>query len=282
MIGTEMLAAVLLAALALALLVVPRRSGRGRLSRLTGGAPIPIVVRMRQVVQRVERRGRPAVALCAAVGAAAGFLLAGPVAAIGLGTYAAIALRALLRRRAQRSAEAARGEAMDAVTALADDLRAGSPATAALARAWPRLTGNTPASAVLVIPEDPATALESEVEQARRPVTVPLAIALRLAGRTGTPLADLLARLDAELSAQERLRRRFTAQSAGARATAVLLALLPGAGIGLGYAMGTDPLHMLLHTATGAVCLVTMLALQLIGVWWTNRLASVGMPGVAR
>jgi tight adherence protein B len=52
---------------------------------------------------------------------------------------------------------------------------------------------------------------------------------------------------------------------------------MPAAGIGLGAAIGVDPVRVLLHTTPGGVALCSAVALQLGGLAWTARLARVGV-----
>jgi tight adherence protein B len=271
------------ALLGIGVLAIPHRHTRSRLRRMrdgSGGADLRTAVR--RFLRRAERSARAAVVLGAAAGGTLGLLLGGPVAAMILAAYAGFAARALLTRRRQESATRARGEAVDAVAALADDLRAGLAPRSALGRAWPRLVGaDTPADgpADTVVPDDPVRALRGDAEPARAPVALRLATAWRLADRTGTPLAELLDRLDAELAAQERVRRRFAAQTAGTRATALLLAVLPAIGLAFGYSIGADPLRVLLHSPVGAICAAITLVLQLAGSFWVRRLAATGAVG---
>ncbi len=289
----------LLVLLAAAALVAPALVARGRLrglaSRASSGGPLGAV---RAMLHRAGRSERTAVAGAALVGAVLGLILAGPVAALVCGGYPGFVVRMMLRRRHAREAEQARSEALDAVTALSDDLRAGLPPTAALGRVWPRLIGPSRdgrypgtgtsagpgagrtgsvdverAGVAPVLPDDPMVVLRHDSDPARAAVTIRLASAWQLAARTGAPLAELLERLDTELADREKVRRRALAQTAGATATAVLLALLPAAGLGLGYAIGADPLRVLLHTGIGAACAVVTLVLQVAGVLWTARLA---------
>ena len=105
--------------------------------------------------------------------------------------------------------------------------------------------------------------------------SVRTAIGWRVADATGAPLADLLDRLQRDLRGVERVRLAAAAHASGIRATAVLLAVLPLGGIGLGYGMGGDPVHVLLHTPLGAGCAAVATALQLAGFGWTSRLAQV-------
>jgi tight adherence protein B len=93
---------------------------------------------------------------------------------------------------------------------------------------------------------------------------------------TGAPLADLLDRIEADARASDRVEAVAKAQRAGVHATALLLAGLPLAGIALGYAIGADPVHVLLHTPFGAGCALVALALQVAGLAWSTRLAVAG------
>ncbi|GIF15110.1 hypothetical protein [Actinoplanes teichomyceticus] len=94
----------------------------------------------------------------------------------------------------------------------------------------------------------------------------------RLAEHTGAPAADLLERIEADARAADRAAASAAAQAAGAQATALLLAGLPVGGIGLGYAIGADPLQILLRTPVGAACAVAAVLLQCGGLRWAQRL----------
>ena len=209
--------------------------------------------------------------VAALLGAAVGFVLAGPVAAAALAAYGAAGLviaRGFAARRAVRRAQRLAG---DAVLGFAADLRAGL----ALAPAW--------------------RAAEEALHQAESgllvgwrggrggpaaggPVTLVaqrLAAATTLAEACGAPLADVLDRLDAHVRAVQRAQAVADSQAAGVRASAALLAVMPLAGLGLGVAVGVDPWHVLLHTPAGSVALGLAVALQLAGIAWTARLARI-------
>lgn len=200
------------------------------------------------VVGRSPWSGRPALLAAAVVGAGAGALLGGPVAAVVLAAYGTLAARAVLRRRVRRAADRAHRHDLDQLGALAADLRAGLPAGGAI--------GDGP----------------------RRVARLARA-AVRLADRTGAPLAELLERVEADARAADRGLAAAAAQAAGARATAWLLAGLPLGGIGLGYAIGVDPVAVLLHTPVGGGSAVAAVALQLGGLLWAERLGAA--PGRA-
>ncbi|MFJ9044266.1 type II secretion system F family protein [Streptomyces sp. NPDC102347] len=99
-----------------------------------------------------------------------------------------------------------------------------------------------------------------------------LAACWRVAVDQGAGLADGLDRLEAALRAERDQRADLRAQLAGARATAVMLAGLPVVGLALGAALGADPLHVLLHTPSGSVCLAAGGVLEGLGLWWVLRI----------
>jgi tight adherence protein B len=194
-------------------------------------------------------------ATSAAVGAFAG----GPVASVVAGLYGAVAAGALIRGLTRRDESLARQGAVDAVAMLAAELRAGQPVDVAL----------TAAAALQ------GRALVGREAQA---VAERVAAAVRVAEASGAPLADLLERLDVHLRAVDRARATGSAQAAGARVSAVLLAAMPVAGVGLGGLIGVDPAPVLLRTRFGAACLLGAVALQLGGLAWATRLGRIEVP----
>lgn len=163
-----------------------------------------------------------------------GLLFGGPVAAVVGAIYAALGGRALLRRSARRRAATTRSAALDDLAALAADLRAG------------------------LVTASPGVGRAKSV--------------WRLAERTGAPAADLVERIEADARATDRATASAAAQAAGAQATAMLLAGLPIGGIGLGMAIGADPVRVLLHTPIGAGCAIVAVLLQGAGLLWAERL----------
>ncbi|MEV5430644.1 type II secretion system F family protein [Streptomyces sp. NPDC052701] len=99
-----------------------------------------------------------------------------------------------------------------------------------------------------------------------------LAACWRVAVDQGAGLAAGLDRLEGALRAERDQRADLRAQLAGARSTAVMLAGLPALGLGLGTALGADPLHVLLHTGAGLGCLLTGGVLEGLGLWWVLRI----------
>lgn len=212
-------------------------------------------------------------------------MLAGPVAAVVVGAYGALAARAVLRRGLARAGQRARRHSLDQLSALAADLRAGG-----VLRGDRSASGNVPhfdqpapggppggsgsAHDPGVVP-GPATDVGGPVVPPDPDRLGRLAqAAIRLADRTGAPLADLLERIEADARATDRGLAGAAAQAAGARATALLLAALPLGGIGLGYGVGVDPVEVLLHTPLGGGCAIAAVVLQSAGLLWTERLGT--------
>ncbi len=91
----------------------------------------------------------------------------------------------------------------------------------------------------------------------------------RVAVDGGAGLAAGLARLEGALRAERRrAREELRAQLAGAWSTVAVLALLPVLGLGLGAALGADPLRVLLHGPAGLVCLAVGGLLETAGLLW--------------
>jgi tight adherence protein B len=194
-----------------------------------------------------EGRSRLAVVGLAALAGLVGVIAAGPVAGIVATTYAALGARAALTGLRTRARTLAHARAVEAVGMLAADLRAGLPLLTAVEAAREAV--------------DPATDVAARVNAA-----------LAVADRTGAPVADVLDRLDHDLRSATRLRATITAQAAGSRASAWLLAVLPVAGVALGPLVGADNGRVLLHTSVGAACVCLAVVLQLGGLAWSSRL----------
>ncbi|MHC5703074.1 type II secretion system F family protein [Streptomyces tirandamycinicus] len=89
---------------------------------------------------------------------------------------------------------------------------------------------------------------------------------------SGAGLATGIDRLEAALRSERDQRAALRAQLAGARSTVVVLALLPVIGLALGWALGADPLRVLLHSPAGLGCLVVGGLLEAAGLYWATRI----------
>ena len=96
--------------------------------------------------------------------------------------------------------------------------------------------------------------------------------AWQVAELTGAPLTEVLGRVRADVAARRDTARQVRAAVAGPASSAVLLALLPVLGAGLGAAMGADPLGVLLGTSAGRLLLCLGAMLDAVGVMWTQRM----------
>ncbi|MFF1883950.1 type II secretion system F family protein [Pseudarthrobacter sp. NPDC058196] len=101
-----------------------------------------------------------------------------------------------------------------------------------------------------------------------------LAACLDIAEASGCPLADVLTRFAAQLEAAEDADAARQTALAGPKATVRLLTWLPLMGLGLGAALGVDPLATLLGTPLGLAALVGGVVLTMAGRVWSARLVS--------
>lgn len=219
----------------------------------------------------------PAVDSTAAVASAA--VLAGLVAltrgvavAVAAMVAAATAGHVVRASVARRRAAAERDELIAALRLLVAELEAGSRPGAAL-----RAVAATSARHA-----DQLSALARAVESgsgwpnaaASTSVVGRLTQAWRVSERSGAPVADVVSRIVADLDDTRDRDRQVAAALAGPRSSATLLAGLPMVGLGLGMAMGADPVHVLLDTTPGRVVGAVGAVLDALGVVWTMRIAA--------
>ncbi|MFI1014194.1 type II secretion system F family protein [Streptomyces sp. NPDC020965] len=221
--------------------------------------------------------------LCAVVGLV--------VAVLGESVLPLIAgvLAVPLERRRLRAAEraSARARRADEVIALcgavAGELRAGLQPGRALIFAAGATDGlGTAESAVVAAARfggDVPGALREAARQPGADGLAGVAVCWRVAVDSGAGLAAGLDRLEAALRAERDQREDLRAQLAGARSTIGLLALLPVVGLAMGWALGADPLRVLLHTPGGLLCLLTGGALEAAGVYWAARIVGDARRG---
>jgi tight adherence protein B len=234
-------------------------------------------------------------------GAAMGLRWQGPVAAVFVGAYVGALFRMVRIRREDLAADRACATVEDLVCGLAADLRAGSaPVTALLAASvvdagpgHPRPVASRFPGRVTIDPlreladaanaglDIPATLRALELPGAQLPLRR-LAASWQVSETCGAPLAEVLERLDADLSAGRAQRTQLSAQTGAAMTTVWLLAGLPVVGIALGFGLGADPLRWLFGTPIGAVCGLVALAFQAAGLLWAERLVRGPAGPVAR
>ncbi|TLM82079.1 type II secretion system F family protein [Pseudarthrobacter sp. NamE5] len=95
-----------------------------------------------------------------------------------------------------------------------------------------------------------------------------------IAEASGCPLADVLARFAAQLEVEDDAEAARQTALAGPKATVSLLTWLPLMGLGLGIALGVDPLAMLLGTPWGLAAFAAGIGLTVAGRVWSARLVA--------
>lgn len=209
-------------------------------------------------------------------GLAVVWFVAGPATAVpatAVGIAAGTVIRVGVLRARERRTRRAAAEVARACTVLAAELELGRVPTAALAAAAGDCPVLAPAATAAQIGGDVVRVWQHLATEPGHEGLLVLGRAWRVAAVTGAPLAPSLATVAAALSSEEEVDRMIAGELAAPRMTGVVLALLPVAGIGLGYAIGGDPLGFLLGSPWGWVCLIAGTALACAGLLWTEHLA---------
>jgi tight adherence protein B len=230
---------------------------------------------------------RPARRIAAAVAGLVAAAMAGPAGGLAAAVCVAVAGSAWVNHRSRRADSRYEDALIEAVAAVAADLRAGRTPSAALAGGGQIAGGQVgailhTAAAAAALGGDVGSSL---TDVSAVPVTVRsgpfgeglarMAAAWQVSARSGAALADVVDRVERDLRGERHRRQRLDAELAGPRATAWLLAGLPVVGLGLGAAMGAHPTRVLLHTVPGQVALAAGAVLDGLGVWWTVRIVDV-------
>lgn len=249
--------------LALAVLVAPGAPVR-RLRPVTGSGP-PV------------RWWLPG-ALVGAAGIVAGLALLPMPATLAAGLVAGCWALRRRRRTAMRRRAVEAAALQEALDALIGELRVGAHPVSAVEVAAREVSGTTG----LALREVAARArLGGEVSSGLRSVAARsaspgnwerLAVCWRLAERYGLAVATLMRTAQHDIRERERFSAKVHADLAGARTTATLLAALPVLGIGLGQAIGAEPVRFLCTDGIGVWLLVTGAALLCCGQLWSDRI----------
>jgi tight adherence protein B len=196
------------------------------------------------------------------------------VALAALGLLTASGIGRILRRRSAALAAQRRGERVLGVCeAIASDLAAGQPPSAALERAAREWDELAPAAAAGRMGADVPSALR---ELASRPGAGQLrrvAATWQVAHDTGAGLAVAMRAAGDAIRAERRTTRLVASELAAAHATARMLAVLPLFVLLLGMGIGGDPAGFLLRSTPGLVVLAAGLGLSFLGLSWLERIA---------
>lgn len=224
------------------------------------------------VSPRARDRAGPAAALVGAAAAAFAAILGGPalcVAAVAVAVAIAVTSRA--GRSGRRAAQRSSG-VLSALRLVVAELEAGARPADALAAAAVAAPDLEPvlrrAASVAAAGGDTAQVLLDS----GAPDLMPLAHAWRVASAAGAPVAEVVGRIADDCAAEQSHARAVTGALAGPRSTAMMLAVLPVVGIGLGAAMGAHPLTVLFGSPTGRLLCCTGCVLDAAGVLWAHHL----------
>ncbi len=217
--------------------------------------------------------------LAVAVGGVVGWLVGGAAgAAIAVATVlpGVTAVVVWRHHRKRADAEIQAKEVLGACQLLAGLLRVGHVPAAALRTAAQDAPILAEAAASLQIGGPVGSVLRRQGATEGRSGLVELGVAWDVAERTGASLTATLDALAERLAARQAVRNVVAAELSAPRATGRLLAVLPVAGVLLGYSFGGDPLSFLGGSLPGQLSLVVGVALGCAGVFWTERIADAG------
>ncbi|MEH0147414.1 hypothetical protein V6D40_07050 [Corynebacterium sp. Q4381] len=179
----------------------------------------------------------------------------------------ACAVHTVAARRAARADRARAAAAAEFIGHLAEGVSAGATLAGAAARATERLPESAPATLRRDCLVFAAAAQRGDAPpEVATPELQRVTALWALSTTRGVPVAGLLATARDEIDHQLRHRAATTAALSGPKTTAVVLSLLPLAGIGMGAAMGAQPVALLTSPGIGSVLLVAGTALVSAGV----------------
>jgi tight adherence protein B len=214
--------------------------------------------------------------------AAAGWLVAGPLAGLALGTAAPWLARTALRVRGARRRQAIAAQAPVIARALADALAGGHSVRGAIAAA--ARSGGVPgpageelraADAALELGERTDDVLRELARRAGPGPCETLVAAVLLQRDAGGDLSGLLRSLATALEARGRVVAEARSATAQARFTATLVTGLPLAGLALAELAQPGMLAGLVTEPATAVLLACALVLQVVAFVWVRRIARV-------
>ncbi|MFH8726432.1 type II secretion system F family protein [Streptomyces termitum] len=263
-----------------------RRAARRAGALLPGARPARggATARARAVRWWAAARARPEW-LCLPAAGAVALLGRSPLPLVAGAVAVPLVRRRLRAARRRKEREARSGRVVALCETAAGELRAGRQPGAALAHAARRTGALGPEEARVLA----AVGFGGDVPQTLRAAArregaeglAGLAACWQVAVDGGAGLAAGLDRLEAALREQDERRAHLRSELAGAWATVGVLAALPLAGIGMGAALGAEPLRVLLHTPAGGACLLVGGVLEAAGLWWAARIVRGGAGDAA-
>lgn len=181
------------------------------------------------------------------------------------------------RPSAARTAESWHVASIELCQALSAELAAGRTPGEALTRALAAVDLPRPLNPLVAAARDggDVAAAFREVAPAQGGEGLRrLAACWEVSVSVGAGLSGLVDRVGNSLRAAQAHRGEVSAQLAGPRATARMLAALPALGLLMAAGLGMNPLGFLFGSVPGLGCLVVGVALDVCGLWWTHRMSS--------
>lgn len=252
------------AATVIAVLLIHRPGARVALARLSGP-------RHRARTGRAWAAWPVLPACCASgIGMAVGGGISVALAAIPVAGTLSWVIRAQLRRK---RAEKCRLEVVRSCQILAGLLRIGHVPVSSLSAAATDAPLFAEPAAVQSVGGTVGPVLRRLGQIPGQEGLVELANAWEVSERTGASMTATLDALAVRLADDTALRNVVRSELSAPRATGRLLGALPLVGVGLGYALGGDPVGYLTGSLAGQVCLVAGVFLGCAGVVWTERIS---------
>lgn len=244
-------------------------------------APVLEVLRSGREPTSPERRRLTALGTLSLLGA--GWLFAGPWAALALATTAPWTARAVLRMRLHRRVAAVAAGAPAIARALADALAGGHSVRGALAAAASDGAIAGPAgeemrrvAAAMALGERTEDVLHTLAQRAGPGALDAVVAAVLLQREAGGDLAALLRDLAAALEERARVVADARSATAQARFTALLVSGLPVAGLALGELVQPGFVAGLVSEPLTGVMVLVALALEALAFVCVTRIARVG------
>lgn len=189
----------------------------------------------------------------------------------------ATALWALQSARRQKQSTTLRSHTSTFLGYVIGDLRAGNGMPHALGMAAAALTEDSPAvlaDAVRIAAARAAGGSDGAdvLIASGNDDLVRIGQLWKIAATHGIPLVSLCENAQRRIDAQLSHAAATHAALQGPKATAVVLSILPIAGIGMGGLLGADPLHFLLGGGIGGVLLIAGTTLTAVGFIWSQRI----------
>jgi tight adherence protein B len=257
------------------------RRRRARLLSADGVALGPRQARLRRPARLPERGAVRTVLGCLAAGAVVSLWGASPLPLLAAALLAPLAVRRWRGRRERQAADRRQEAVIELCGSVAGEVRAGRPPGQALVAVGQERLGKSGAGVLAAARYggDVPAALRAAAGQPGADGLRGVAACWQVAVDGGASLASGLERVAQTLRAERDQREELRAQLAGPRSTALLLAVLPLAGLLLGSAMGVQPMRELLHSPPGLVCLLIGASLEWAGLAWAARITRVAERG---